>query len=45
MKLVLPILFFALFMGMAARRTTRLFWFVVGTFVALMIAYAYVKPL
>lgn len=44
-KIVLPVLFFALCCGLFAPRLSRKLWALMGVFILFMIAYIYVKPL
>lgn len=45
MKLILPILFFALFIGLFVRRMTPLVWGGVALWVLLFITRAYFRPI
>ena len=43
MNIILPILFFAAFLGLFARRITAAHWTAMGCVIALIIAYQFVK--
>lgn len=45
MKLVFPMVMFALCLGLFSRRLTSAVWAALGLFVAFMIAYVYIKPI
>ncbi|MDX1934503.1 MAG: hypothetical protein SFU56_18035 [Capsulimonadales bacterium] len=44
MKIILPIIFLSLFMGLFVKRITIGFWWQLGFGIALIILYNYIKP-